>query len=385
LLSVFFPSANVGYVGGFRRLLKTTNAGVNWYSAIPGTAFVFKSVYYLDDNTGYAIGDTAYTYRSSIFKTTNGGVNWTSRYFPSIELKSIHFTNSNTGYVSGIDSVSSNTGVVYKTIDAGSSWSQVYMDPLDYYGFKSICFSDENTGFVTGIGGYMHRTTNAGLSWSKSQHGSLTFNSVHLPSRDTGYIAGEGGSLYWTRNAGASWIRRLFAYGDVGFQAIQFSSSLTGYCVGSAGTILKTTNSGLSWTKQFSKTSSTLNSIFFPNTVRGYAVGDLGIILNTENGGDPVSVSMISSNVPDGYYISQNYPNPFNPSTCINYSLPKSGKVEIVLYDILGRKAGLLVNDIQTAGTYQVEFNGTDYSSGVYFYRMTSGEFLETKRMLLVK
>ena len=393
LFSVFFPSIDVGYVGGSRRMLKTTDAGQNWYSVNPNTVFNFKSLYFLDNNTGYAIGDSSYSLESSVFKTMNGGVNWTSRYFPSIELKSIHFTSSSVGYVSGMDRSTVNTGVVYKTTDSGNNWSEVYSDATDYWGFKSICFSDENIGCVTGIGGYVHRTTNAGLTWNKSQHGSATFNSVHFPTRDTGYIAGEIGSLYWTRNAGVTWIKRLFAYGDVTFNSIHFPTTSTGYCTGSNGTILKTTNSGLSWTKQFSKTSQWMRSVYFTDAENGYVAGDLGIILSTENGGNPVSVNLVSSLVPDGYYLSQNYPNPFNPSTKIKYKLQIAGYTKLTLYDIMGREVTTLVNKKQSAGTYEVEFNGSGFASGVYFYKLvvspsyplTSGNFSDTKRMLLIK
>jgi photosystem II stability/assembly factor-like uncharacterized protein len=393
LNAVFFPSSKLGYVGGNRKMLKTTNAGQNWYSVSPGTIFNFKSLYFVDENTGYAIGDSIISSSSSIFKTTNGGVTWTSRYFSSIELKSIHFTSSSVGYVSGIDRSSVNTGVVYKTTDSGNNWSLIYFDPTDYWGFKSICFSDENIGFVTGLGGYMHRTTNAGATWSKSQHGSATFYSVHFPSRDTGYIAGDAGSLYWTRNAGASWIRRLFAYGDVIFNSIHFPTTSTGYCTGSNGTILKTTNSGLNWTKQFSKTSEWMYSVYFADAENGYVAGAMGVILNTENGGNPVSVNLISSLVPDGYYLSQNYPNPFNPSTKIRYKLQIAGYTKLTLYDIMGRQVSILVNKKQSAGTYEVEFNGSGFASGVYFYKLVvspsyplaSGNFSDTKRMLLIK
>jgi hypothetical protein len=89
--------------------------------------------------------------------------------------------------------------------------------------------------------------------------------------------------------------------------------------------------------------------------------------------------------VPFTYRLSQNYPNPFNPTTTIKYGLPKPGNTKLVVYDILGRVVTTLVNEYKTAGTYSVNFDGTNYSSGIYFYSLESGNYKETKKMLIVK
>jgi len=89
--------------------------------------------------------------------------------------------------------------------------------------------------------------------------------------------------------------------------------------------------------------------------------------------------------LPLSYGLSQNYPNPFNPVTKINYELPSDGKVKLMIYDVLGREVKTLVNEVKQAGKYTVEFNGHNYASGVYFYRIESGKFTEVKRMVLVK
>ena len=89
--------------------------------------------------------------------------------------------------------------------------------------------------------------------------------------------------------------------------------------------------------------------------------------------------------VPDQYSLSQNYPNPFNPSTMINFQIPVNGMVSLKVYDVLGREIGTLVNDSRPAGNYSVNFDATSLSTGLYFYRLHSGNFTETKRMMLVK
>lgn len=101
--------------------------------------------------------------------------------------------------------------------------------------------------------------------------------------------------------------------------------------------------------------------------------------------GGVIKVEQISTVVPDKYSLSQNYPNPFNPSTTINYSLPKSDVVSLKIFDMLGREVMTLVNQFQTSGTYKVTFNASDLTSGIYFYKLTSNQFSDVKRMVLVK
>ncbi|MBP9095145.1 MAG: T9SS type A sorting domain-containing protein [Ignavibacteria bacterium] len=98
-----------------------------------------------------------------------------------------------------------------------------------------------------------------------------------------------------------------------------------------------------------------------------------------------IGVENISSEIPGTYSLKQNYPNPFNPVTNINFSIPKQSFVKITIYDNLGRVVNQLVNGIYTAGSYKVDFDGTNLSSGLYFYRIEAGSFVETKSMVLTK
>jgi len=89
--------------------------------------------------------------------------------------------------------------------------------------------------------------------------------------------------------------------------------------------------------------------------------------------------------IPDEYFISQNYPNPFNPVTKIKFGLPNNNNVKLTIYDVIGREIALLVNEFKHAGTYVVDFDGTNLPSGLYFCRLEAGEVTLTKKMLLVK
>lgn len=93
-----------------------------------------------------------------------------------------------------------------------------------------------------------------------------------------------------------------------------------------------------------------------------------------------------SNNLPTVYQLYNNYPNPFNPSTVIKYDLPKDSKVVLEVYDVLGREVATLVNGKQQAGgRYEVRFDGSRFSSGVYFFRITAGDYVKTQKMLLIK
>ena len=95
--------------------------------------------------------------------------------------------------------------------------------------------------------------------------------------------------------------------------------------------------------------------------------------------GDPIAFT------PTKYELMQNFPNPFNPTTKISFSLPKQGLVSLKIYDMLGKEVAQLVNEVRTAGNYSVDFNAASLASGVYFYRIEAADFVDTKRMMLIK
>jgi hypothetical protein len=89
-------------------------------------------------------------------------------------------------------------------------------------------------------------------------------------------------------------------------------------------------------------------------------------------------------NVPASYTLSQNYPNPFNPVTIIKFELPKASQVSLCVFDILGRQVSVLMNEKKNAGVHAVKFDGSNHASGVYFYRLQAGTYVETKKLLLL-
>jgi len=104
-------------------------------------------------------------------------------------------------------------------------------------------------------------------------------------------------------------------------------------------------------------------------------------------GSDSIFITDILADyqVPTEYSLSQNFPNPFNPITNINYSVPMRNNVELVIFNTLGEKIRILVNEVKNAGNYNVTFDASNLPSGVYFYRISAGEFIQTKKLLLLK
>ncbi len=100
---------------------------------------------------------------------------------------------------------------------------------------------------------------------------------------------------------------------------------------------------------------------------------------------DIIGITQLSSVVPDKFILEQNYPNPFNPSTSINYQLRSSNFVSLKVFDIMGKEVATLVNQKQNAGSYSVDFNAGNLSSGIYYYSLETDGFTETKKMMLLK
>ncbi len=98
-----------------------------------------------------------------------------------------------------------------------------------------------------------------------------------------------------------------------------------------------------------------------------------------------IGITPISNQIPEEYFLNQNYPNPFNPVTNIEFQVPVNGNIKLTVFDITGREIAVLLNEQLSAGVYKVDFDASLYASGVYFYKLESDNFTNTKKMLLVK
>jgi len=136
---------------------------------------------------------------------------------------------------------------------------------------------------------------------------------------------------------------------------------------------------GVKFTPDSSKTSSDTLFLFNNSNVSPVRVALTGL-------GNLLSVMRNGDVIPGSFMLAQNYPNPFNPSTTISFSLPKSSNVSLLIYDALGREVTtLLKNESMSAGNYSTQWNAASSPSGVYFYRITAGDFTQVKKMLMIK
>jgi len=104
-----------------------------------------------------------------------------------------------------------------------------------------------------------------------------------------------------------------------------------------------------------------------------------------EDGPDNINFSNVENELPKEYSLKQNFPNPFNPSTNIQYDLPKDNFVSIKVYDLLGKEMMSLVNEFKDAGRYIISFNGSNLPSGIYYYKIKAGDFVQVRKMILLK
>ncbi|MBI5402175.1 MAG: T9SS type A sorting domain-containing protein [Ignavibacteriae bacterium] len=165
-------------------------------------------------------------------------------------------------------------------------------------------------------------------------------------------------------NNGSTWNEITSYNGNAQTWAYQ-SFNITSYCNSSANVRIRF------------RLTSDASQIF-----DGWYVDDIKI---TGYQSIPTGVGNIGNITPNKFELQQNYPNPFNPSTQINYSVAKEGFVKITIFDVIGREVKTLVNEVKTPGFYAVDFDGASLSSGMYFYRMESGYFVDTKKMTLIK
>ncbi|MCX6162109.1 MAG: T9SS type A sorting domain-containing protein [Ignavibacteriae bacterium] len=113
----------------------------------------------------------------------------------------------------------------------------------------------------------------------------------------------------------------------------------------------------------------------------GNGRGDIKVSLTNIN----IPVLEITTELPTKYDLAQNYPNPFNPVTTIRYAIPRNSQVWLTVFDVIGREVETLINEKQSAGTYEAVWDASQIPSGVYFYRLTTNEFTSIKSMLLIK
>jgi photosystem II stability/assembly factor-like uncharacterized protein len=274
-------------------------------------------------------------------------------------------------------------GTIMRTTNGGESWTKQTSGTTN--NLRNVCFVRQggtDIGIAVGLEGTILRTTNGGQSWSKQlSKTNAALNSVFFTDKNIGTVVGAN-TILRTTNGGATWQQSPNVY----LNSVYFADNNTGWAVGERGLILKTTDGGLTWTKLVSGASRSLLAVQFIDSETGLIVGECGKILKTTNGGITTFIDEEETKViPNNFYLSQNYPNPFNPSTRISWQSSIGSQQILKVYDVLGREITTLVDEWREAGSYEVEFKASDLASGIYFYQLKVGEFISTKKMVLIR
>jgi len=325
----------------------------------------------------------------TVLVSSNSGLNWITKSSPT------------TANLYGIDhsyylyAVGDNGTILYASeIFTGSLVQQTSGTTRN---LKAVTISNLNTQRVIAVGekGTILRTTNGGFNWVNVSIADTTVNFNDLSQKgifyNTGDIfvaVGSGGKIYKSTDNGLTWQQKNSGTTNT-LRSIYFHTLDSGVVVGDNGTVRMTTNGGETWfTDPFFNSPSTRNYRFISlvnNTFRTFMAGSDSLFYVSN---DPVTftgVTPISTEIPEAFSLSQNYPNPFNPVTNIKFSIRVSGFVKLTIFDVNGREVETIVNQNMSAGIYNADWNASKYSSGVYFYRIETNEFTDTKKMILVK
>lgn len=399
-----------------------------WTELTSGTTNALYSVSAADDHNIWACG-AAGTVLRSINGTTWQSVS-SAPISNSLALYNIFGIDSLTALVTGSNSTAT---FVYRTSNGGANWIQVFTQPGGF--IDAILMGNAQAGFMVGdpVGGRwsLWGTITGGITWDSAQ--------FRLPQ--SGTEAGWNNAFYFDNISQAVWFgtnnSRIYrstnliiwstqpTTGQTSSSALWFTSPTNGMAGGDS--ILLTTNSGALWSLTPSLMPGTTSilgitgigtnwwvvrqgSVVYstPNNGTNWSVsytapagnydhisqsrsGSPTLYAVRDNGGISkatnllVNVEPVSNKIPESFSLKQNYPNPFNPTTVIVYSIPVSLDVKLKVYDELGKEVMTLVDKNQNAGKYEVRFDGSGLSSGMYFYTLQAGTFSQTKKLMMVK
>jgi len=397
-----------------------SSLSAQWIQQSSGVTSNLYDVKFLNEKTGWSLGDGG-----KVIKTTNAGVNWFNVPNPAIgkPLSTIHIVDSNVVYFCGYFET------IIKTIDGGSNWIIIRNGPSGFgSSYNAIFFINQNTGWIAGTGQKVLRTTNGGITIDSTSLFWGTLSDFYFINSSTGILCGDG-NVFKTINGGISWFetnipikgtfsqfRRIGKFGNniwaIGNDArvfrstdfcetwnlidtiepsepniigVGFVNQSTGYAGGNSGKLYKTIDGGFSWRRENTGTDLRfVASICFTNDTTGYVCGGAGKMIYTEHGG-MTNVNFLSSKLPESFELKQNYPNPFNGQTNIEFSITKQDYYSFEIYNLLGQKLETIFSETKSIGKYRVNYNGINLSSGTYFYKLSSGERSIVKSFLLIK
>jgi photosystem II stability/assembly factor-like uncharacterized protein len=354
----------------------TTDYGTSWIKHNYGLTFHDILAF-----THYGTNLFAGVYNGGVFACADGDTSWTAvnTGLNSYAIESL--ANLGTYLFAG-----GWYGAIFRSSNSGANWIPIYSVP----GNPDVrCFAVSGNNLFAGTSGGVYLTTNNGADWEQRSSG-LSGDVRSLVVSGTNLFAGTWGpGIYFSSDNGLNWTQ--VNSGLTHTNVTSFAVSGTNVIAGTyGGGVYFTTNNGANWT--------TINSGLFNTDVRSLTVTDSTIYAGTYETGSfagevwerPLSEILVGvedqiRGIPSNFILEQNYPNPFNPSTTIQFQLPNSSFVNLKVYDMLGNEVATLVNEYKTAGKYNVVFDASKYSSGVYLYCIQTDKYSFTRKMTLIK
>lgn len=408
---ILFLDSLIGFIGGSQTMYKTTDGGNSWYQ-VNGVPSVVRKIFFINKTLGWA------TSGRGIIKTTDGGENWFWQIvLPADTYTSIYFIDSLNGWAT--------SRYIWQTTNGGANWIQRTDVPAFFC--DDVYFYNYLRGWII-AGNELYATSNGGNSWTLDPQ-IYTYSRNFETISNTHFII-TGTNIYESIDTGYTWQNITSIVGN-SFISLQAPREYLAYGVGRFGYIVRYLDSTvvpvelsiftaeildnqvlLHWTTE-TETNNLGFEIFRSNDrlnwqSRGFVLGkgtstiksyytfyDKDIFGNNfyyklkqidYNGKftftDVIEIAISAHN----YYLSQNYPNPANPETNIIFSLPVKTVATISLYSITGELLAEIINEEKEKGIYKIEFNLSKYSSGIYFYRITTNSgYSATKKLILIK
>ena len=373
LNSVKFFDQNTGITVGIGGIWRTTDGGFNWTSV--QNSGKLNSISFYDHDNGMVVGDSG-----KIYRTTDNGITWAQLNSGTLNnLNSVSTCNSsepkNKILINYFSYIVGQNGIFLRSFNSGNTWSTGSAYTQDLY-YIWIMNPGTGTGFTVGASNSetYFCTANGGTYWqpilNTTNGGYHLYSGAFLTGQNTCLCVGSGGRIRRTTNWGLNWVLPV-SNTTYDLYSVTFPDASNGYLCGQNGFIEKSTNGGLNWSQQFAPTYNHLRCISFINNLTGWIIGDNGIVLRTNNGGLS-AVHKESSEIPTSFYLYQNYPNPFNPITKIKFALPKNSLTKLIIIDLLGRQVATLVDEKLSAGIYETDWDGNNFASGIYFYKLVT-------------
>ncbi len=355
-------------------MFRSTNSGLSWSPANSGLVGLEFPAFAISGSNLYAGSEG-----EGVFLSTNNGASW-SALAPLTNQFVFALAVSGADLYAGVDG-----GGVFRSTNNGASWTNS-TSGMTNTRITSLVISGNNLFAGTFGGAGVYLSANNGTSWVAAGNG-LTNTDVQILSITPslpGYIfAGTANGAFYSTNNGSSWSGINNGLTDTYVHTFAFSGTTIFAGTDMEG-VFRSTNLGANWTA--------LNQGLTNTTVWVLNVSGSNLFAGTNGSGvfkrplsEMVAVNETSGELPGQFKLSQNYPNPFNPATSIKFDISRSGNVNIIVYDISGRKVEDLVSGSYNPGSYEVRWDASQYSSGIYFYSLVTIEFTETKKMVLVK